>query len=58
MIITMEMKVYYAKPLDNNEGLYENHVKKCYDIASAELDKKKEILESVLKTLEKKKEGK
>lgn len=44
----MEMKVYYAKPLDNNEGLYENHVKKCYDIASAELDKKKEILESVL----------
>ncbi|NLY43918.1 MAG: CRISPR-associated helicase Cas3' [Clostridiaceae bacterium] len=47
----MENKVYYAKPIDGNEGIYEEHVRKCYEIAYAEIEQIREKLTFLLSEL-------
>lgn len=48
----MENKVFYAKPVAGEEGLYDNHVQKCYEIACAEIAKNHDLLKSVLLKLD------
>lgn len=44
----MEDRIYYAKPVEGEEGLYENHVRKCYEIACGELSQIQEKLRVIL----------
>lgn len=34
----MDEIIYYAKPVKGEEGIYENHVRKCYEIACDEIE--------------------
>lgn len=47
----MEEKIYYAKPVEGEDGIYENHVRKCYDIACAEIDQNHEKIVALLSEL-------